>query len=264
MTSRLMVALPVLLCAGFQCCSPALSAAEGAQAAGDQQKRDINAFQVTIEIYPVIDGETQKELFDRHLVLFNGGRAYDFALLKPHDITVIDPAGSKVTLLSRDKQVQSTIANDDMVAVAAQVRLYAKNQGIEERLGLQAKPKPMPGKKYQISYAGFRYDATATQPTMPMQPAKFAEFTDWVARVNLIRKLGSPPFARMTLGREIATDGLVPSIITLEMKSNDQSRTFLSRYTFKNGLSHANQSRLDEVAGMISLYKVVPPEAFPR
>lgn len=264
---RRIVALALVLGAAAQPWSPIHSPANAAQPANslttDSPPADDGSFQVTIEVYEVTE-DGQQKLFDRHLVLFKGGKAYDFALLKPRDVTLIDPAGSKVTLLSRDKQVQSSIANQDLVAAAARVRLYAKNQGIEERLGINAKPDAQPDENYQISFTGIQYDATTAQPTMPMQPAKFAEFTDWVARVNLIRKLGTPPFARMTLGRTIATDGLVPSTITLSLKSKDQSRTFLSRYTFKSGLSVANQDRLDEVAGMISLYKVIPSEAFPK
>lgn len=228
-------------------------------------------FQVTIEVFELIEGKPQ-QLQDRHLVLFDDGKSYDFALSKPRDVTVIDPAESMVTLLSREKHVQSKIAHQDMVAVAARVRLFAKNQDMEDRLGINAKPKAAAPREagddqtasYQVSFAGYRYDATTAGPSMAMQPARFAEFTDWVARVNLVRKLGTPPFARISLGRAIATQGLVPSTVTLRLTSENHSRTFLSHYTFKDGLSETSQKRLDEVSGMISLYQEVPPERFPK
>jgi hypothetical protein len=228
-------------------------------------------FQVTIEVFELVEGKPE-QLQDRHLVLFQDGKAYDFSLFQPRVVTVIDPAESTVTLLSREKHVQSTIAHQDMVAVAARVRLFAKNQGIEDRLGINAKAKPVAADEgdddqtasYQVSFAGYHYDATTEQPSMAMQAARFAEFTDWVARVNLYRKIGTPPFARISLGREIANEGLVPSTIHLRLTSENHSRTFLSRYTFKDSLSESSKKRIDEVAGMVSLYQEVPLESFPK
>lgn len=228
-------------------------------------------FQVTIEVFELVEGKPQ-QLQDRHLVVFEDGKAYDFSLFQPRDVTVIDPAESTVTLLSREKHVQSKIAHQDMVAVAARVRLFAKNQGMEDRLGINAKAKPaapaegedVQTASYQVSFAGYRYEATTEQVSMAMQAPRFAEFTDWVARVNLYRKIGTPPFARISLGREIANEGLVPSTITLRLTSENHSRTFLSRYTFKDSLSETSQKRIEEVAGMISLYQEVPLEAFPK
>ncbi|MCO8124013.1 hypothetical protein NHH03_19875 [Stieleria sp. TO1_6] len=223
------------------------------------------AFQVTIEI---LDAESGQQL-DRHLVLFDDGKAYDFALSEPRDVTVVDPVASKVILLSRSTHEKTTINNQDIVNASARVRLYAKNEGIEERLGMAAapesKPDPAPGQKgYRVTFAGYRYDATATTPTSPMQPERFAEFTDWVARVNLIRSLGTPPFARMKLGRTIGNDGLVPSNILLRIESDGQQRTLESRYTFKDQLSDAGKKRINEAASMLELYREVPLESFPR
>lgn len=221
------------------------------------------AFQVTIEI---VDAAT-RQLQDRHLVLFRDGKSYDFALTEPHDgVTVIDPVAAKVTLLSRVHHVKSTIANQDLLTAAAKFRLYAINEGLKDRLGIDVRPEKtgVPENKYHVIFPGYHYIATATEPAMNLQPDRFAEFTDWAARVNLIRKLGTPPFARINLGRTIATDGLVPQTITLELKSGEQSRTFESSYTFKNGLSKESQKRLDDVASMMTLYREVPLEAFPR
>ena len=279
--SAVTTALVLILAAGTHG-SPVADAAESAGQPTDRPAIETEqpvesgnsadgAFQVTIEIFELIEGKTQ-QLQDRHLVIFENGKVYDFALFSPHDVTVIDPAQSMVTLLSREKHVQSGIAHQDMVAVAARVRQFAKNQDMEDRLGISAKTKTIvPGEDgdgktadYKVSFAGHHYDATTSEPTMAMQPARFAEFTDWAARVNLVRKLGPPPFARINLGREIASEGLVPSTIKLRLSSGNQSRTFLSRYTFKDGLSEAGQNRLDEVAGMIALYQEVSLDRYPK
>lgn len=246
---------------------PAVQAAEPSRvqlAAANQPLPADGAFQVTIEVFATVDGQNN-QLQDRHLVIFQNGKAYDFSLFEPRDVTVIDPAKSQVTLLSRVNHVQSTIASEALVRTAAQLRVYAKNQQLEERLGINAKTQRVasqPG-AYQISFSDFQYQATAAAPKMGHQPARFAEFTDAVARVNLIRRLGTPPFARIDLGRTIAADGLIPETVTLQIQSGNHKRTFLSRYTFKNDLSPESQKRLDEVAGMMTLYREVPLPAFP-
>ena len=221
------------------------------------------AFQVTIAGLEVLDDGKQVPL-DRHLVLFETGKAYDFALSDPRDVTVIDPVAAQVTLLSRVDHVKSTIAHQDILTAAARVKSYAKKQGLEKRLGINAKAEKTadPLNSYRVAFAGYQYDATSSAPAAAMQPARFAEFTDWVTRVNLIRKLGTPPFARMTLGRTIASDGLIPTTVTLKLTAQDRKRTFLSRYTFKEGLSPEGDKRIDEVAAMIRLYREVPLEAF--
>lgn len=221
-------------------------------------------FQVTVEVFSV-DGEA-KQLQDRHLVLFKDGKAYDFALTEPRDVTVIDPTSGTVTLLSRENHVKATIDNQYIINAIAQFRVYAKNQNLEARLGMDPKiektgPTPV---GYRATFEDFQYDVVAGVPKNAAWPSRFAEFTDWVARVNLIRKLGTPPFTRMKLGRMLATDGLVPTEITLEIKSPNGQRTFASNYVFKHGLSKEAQKRINEVAGMMTLYREIPLPAFPR
>jgi hypothetical protein len=225
----------------------------------------LGVFQVTIEIDEVL-GDGTKQPQDRHLILFKAGKAYDFALSSPHDVTVIDPIAARVTLLSRQNHVKSTILHQDIIAAAAGLKSYAEKQGLEDRLGVNAKAiqDAEDPKRYRVAFAGYRYDATSSTPTAETQPARFAEFTDWVARVNLVHNLGTPPFARMTLGRTLAADGVIPSTVTLSLASENRKRTFESRYTFKDGLSPENEKRIKEVPGMMTLYQEVPLDAFPR
>ena len=224
-----------------------------------------NDFQVTIETSEVVDGRASQSQ-ERHLVLFKDGKVYDFALTKPHDVTVVDPAGGQIVLLSHNQHVKSTIPTADIVTATAKFRVLATSEGVQDRLGLNAKVIQPEGQNlpYQIGFGNYHYELTTAPPTLPLQPARFAEFTDWVARVNLVRRLGTPPFARISLGHAIAADGQVPKTVVLQLKSGDHQRTFQSQYTFKNGLSSDAEKRLDEVAGMMTLYREVPPEAFPK
>lgn len=221
------------------------------------------AFQVTVEVMEVDPDSGKQTSLDLHLVLFVDGKSYDFALTQPRDVTVLDPVAGKITLLSREKHVKTTLATEDLVTTAVRVRQYAKNEGIEERLGIGAKVTRQ-GNQFAVGYAGFRYDVATAGPQSATQPAKFAEFTNWVARLNLIRKLGTPPFARMELGRSIAAAGRLPETVTLRLGSDGQQRTLLSKYRFERGLSDAAAKRIDEVAGMTTLYREVALGAFPK
>ncbi|WP_182868542.1 hypothetical protein [Stieleria mannarensis] len=239
--------------------SPARLAAAKIPAADD------GAFQVTIEVFELL-ADQKLQLQDRHLVLFKDGKAYDFALTEPRNVTLIDPINGQVTLLSRVDHVKSTITHQDIVTAAARFRLFATNEGLETRLGINAKTVRDANQTntYRIQFGDYHYTASAADPEIAAQPNRFAEFTDWVARVNLVRKIGTPPFARINLGNTIAADGRIPETVTLELKSDTHGRTFVSNYKFKADLSKESRQRAEEVAGMLTLYRDVPLAAFPR
>ncbi len=247
------------------CCFAIAVPARGETLASREASSDAagNAFQVTIEVSELNPDGGEETRLDLHLVLFRDGKFYDFALTTPRDVTVVDPAAGKITLLSREQHVKSTLPMQDLVSTAARVRLFAKNEGIEERLGINAKVIRQEN-RFQIAYSGSKYDVVTAAPQFALQPAQFAEFTDAVARVNLIRKLGTPPFARMELGHRIATAGRLPETITLKLGSGENQRTLLSRYRFENRLSDAAAKRIEEVTGMMTLYREVALGAFPK
>jgi hypothetical protein len=68
----------------------------------------------------------------------------------------------------------------------------------------------------------------------------------------------------MELGRNLATAGRLPETITLKLGSEGSQRTLLSRYRFENELSEAAAKRIEEVAGMMTLYQEVALGAFPK
>lgn len=216
-------------------------------------------FSVSIEILD----SPKDELLDRHLVLFSDGKIYDFAQSDPRDVMVIDPIAGQVTLLSRKQQIQTRIRTQDMVEVVARVRVDAKEAGLERIRGIGVQPQLKDG-KYALEFDKYSYQAEVLKPPSANQALQFAEFTDWAARVNLIRELGPPPFARMALGRKMATDGVVPHQITLACKSDQVDRTFKSIHHFSDALVEADRKRIAEVDGMIALYRQVAPNEFPK
>ena len=205
---------------------------------------------------------------DRHLVLFDGEMVYDFGLTEPHDVTVIDPAAERVTLLSLKDQVRTSVSTKTLISTTARARADAKTRGLEAALGIAAETQRS-GTKYTLSFenkaGNYRYVANAGKPTATGDASKFAAFTDWACRINLIRRLGpTPPFGRMNLTKTIAGDGLVPELVELNCSSQRLKKTFVSRYSYSGEFADADARRIADVAGWIGLYKVVPFESFPR
>jgi len=229
-----------------------------AAAANGVPAPDTKQFSVSTQIF---DAQNQ-QLLDRHLVLFDGVKIYSFAQTAPRNVMVIDPILGRVTLLSRKSQEQTRFKTENIAAIVARVRVAAKNQQQEAKLGIGAKPVKNAG-KYEISFAGRSYTVDVTKPKFPNHATQFAEFTDWAARVNLVRQLGPPPFGRMALGRQMAADGVVPGKVTLTCKSANVNRTFESLHEY-NTFGQADEKRIAEVQGMIALYRQVAPDQFPK
>ncbi|MEM6468521.1 MAG: hypothetical protein AAF802_03050 [Planctomycetota bacterium] len=219
-------------------------------------------FRVAVRIMEEFDDGSQK-VHDRRLYLFYKTKGYDFALLEPHDVTVVDPTERSVRLLSRVKNVQHAIQTVDLVNVTGKVRAFAKENNAEQKLGIGAPVvKDLPD--YRIAFHNRDYLAKTKAAPRGDIPLRFTEFTDWLARVNLYRRMGSPPFGWMALSNEIGSDNLVPESITLKLTSPEATRTFVYHFEFETDLTPTDQKRVDEVAGMMALYRNVQAADFPR
>jgi len=68
----------------------------------------------------------------------------------------------------------------------------------------------------------------------------------------------------MKLTQVIAGDGFIPTEVTLDCTSQQVKRTFISKYTFSEELSQADDRRISEIAGWMQRYRDVPFEEYPR
>ncbi|MEM0925196.1 MAG: hypothetical protein AAGJ83_04090 [Planctomycetota bacterium] len=226
---------------------------------------DVSAddFRVAVRIVEVMEDGSEKTI-DRRLHLFFGAKAYDFSLLAPQDVAVVDPAGTSVTLISREKTVTHRIGTVNLVEIAGRLKAYARTNDKKDKLGIDAPIRERPidseSTEYRTAFADVVYITDANKPVEASQALRFAEFTEWLARVNLYREMGSPPFARMALANKMGTDGLVPSCVTLRLSS----RQFKTYYEFSTEFTEMDRKRLDEVAGMVALYRNVSAAEFPR
>lgn len=228
---------------------------------GSAGEANTQSFRVEIEVR---DGDGTNVA--KHVVLFKDDVIYDFALSEPHDVTVIHD--DRVWLISRREQIKASVPNETLVQETARARADANQKGRAESVGLAAEPK-CEGNVYTLAFDNrsgrYGYEVVTDKPTHAQQAARFAEFTDWMCRINLVRRLGPlPPFARMKLTQKIAADGLIPQEVELECSSKQFKRTFVSRYTFSDKLSEADDRRVSEIDEWMRRYRDVPFEQFPR
>lgn len=198
---------------------------------------------------------------ESHLVLFHQGVAYAFALSEPHDVTIVDAVNSRIALLSRKQQTKAVLPQQDVINALARIKQYAAENNLEDKLGLEA---VVEGKDpYQIQFEQVSYEATTQKPGAAEQATQFLQYSQWIGRVTLIRKLWPPLFARMALDEAIAKNGRLPKEVTLTLGKGDQATTLRSVFRFEPKLDQADLERIEKAKGMLRLYQDVPITALP-
>lgn len=217
-------------------------------------------FRVVTKIFVEPDLDPASE----HLVLFDEGLVYDLPLIESRFVTVYDPARKQVTLLDREEQVQTTVSTDDLVKVTAQARAAAMTPSQREQLGLEARvalSKRVVG--YTIQFANMEYHTTTQTPSDPQMAADYAVFADLASRLNLIRRVGPPPFGRMTLNQKIASEKAIPLETTLTLRRGKQKEDYRSTHEIAE-LNKNDLSKIKEAQGMLLLYRHVTLNQFPQ
>ncbi|TWT93803.1 hypothetical protein [Stieleria varia] len=198
-----------------------------------------------------------------HLILFDGADVYDFSLRPPYTVTVIQSDNERIVMLANEEQVQCKLSTSDLMNQAVRVKESATTPELKERWGISAVAESSDDKTYELAYGAFHYQTT-TQPAHSRAVAvEFARFADWACRLNILRKLGPPPFGRMTLNEQIAAADQLPQSVTLTYKSDSGEQTFHSTYEFTLDLTDADKRRIESVQEKINTYREVPLKAFP-
>lgn len=219
-------------------------------------------FRVTTKVFEGSSLDAAAE----HLILFEEGLVYDFPKIETRYVTIYDPAQNQVTLLDRQSQVQTTVSIDDLIKVTAQARAAAKTTEQQSQLGLQAKvEKSSRVNGYALRFGNLEYHVTTQRPTNPSVAADFARFVDLASRLNLIRRLGPPPFGRMTLNHHLAAQAEVPLETTLTLHRGDESQEYRSTHVLEEleEVSSEDRKRIQEVRGMLAVYRQVEMKDFP-
>jgi hypothetical protein len=201
----------------------------------------------------------------QHRVLFDEGLAYDLSISEQRFVTVFDPAQGSVVLLDRETETQTVIALDDLLKVTAQAKASISEPADRERLGIDAKVISDDG--YSINFAGTEYTARTEQPSDPAMATAYGRFADLALRLNILRPLGPPPFARMTLNSHIAAKGEIATESTLTLiRGNAGAENQRTRYRSTNQIGEleaSDRTSIEEIRGLLALYRQVPLKEFP-
>ncbi|MCH1439860.1 MAG: hypothetical protein L7W43_09395 [Rubripirellula sp.] len=217
-------------------------------------------FRVTTKIYV---GE-QSDPVSEHQILFDQGLVYDVPVINRRFITVFDPAQKRVTLLDRDTQVQTSVSTDDLIKITAKARAAVVDDEHKKKLGMDAEVEETDqGTAYAIKFANMQYRTTTQRPESPKIAADYAIFVDLASRLNLVRRLGPPPFGRMRLHQRIAANGELPLELTLTISGSKQSEQYRSTHAVGE-VADSERQMINEVRGYLTLYRQVELKAFPK
>ena len=237
----------------------ALMAAVTAAALTPAPDADAATFRVTSRIYEGDNLNASSE----HWILFDNGLIYDLPRIDDRFVTVFDPAQKRVTLLDRQGRVQTRLNTDDLLGAAAQVRADAATEQQKARIGVDAKVEPSRRViGYSIRFADFEYHATTQQPDDPDVAADYGRFTLLASQLNIVRHLGPPPFARMTLVQYMAARGELPLECTLLVGQGENTQRYRSTFAVAE-LSETDRKKIDGIRSMLALYREVPLKEFP-
>jgi hypothetical protein len=220
---------------------------------------------VSFRMVAKIFGTDPDQPVSENLTLFDSGVAYDLPVGEARFVTVYDPAKERVTLLDRLTQVQTTLSRDDLVRIVAQARATITDPKDQARAGLTAKVQsdPVSG-HYQIQFGNFEYVATTQTADQPAAAADYGRFVDLAARLNLVRRLGPPPFGRMTLNDSITRDNRLPLELTRTVTRGAVADVHRKTHQLTETLTDGDRDQINQVQSMMTLYRQVPLSEFPN
>jgi len=214
-------------------------------------------FRVETKIY---EGK-QAEPAAQHLILFDNGLVYDVPVINDRFVTVYDSPRSRVILIDRTAKTRTTLSIDDLVRVTAQAKSAAETRQLQERLGILAVPEvDEETNTYRISFADTMYETVADDSVSMDSAISYGQFADLASRLNLVRRIGLPPFARMSLNQRIAADGKMPKETTLSIRRGIATDRFHAKHQVINQLSQKDLKQIEEIGSMMALYGEVPLE----
>lgn len=206
-----------------------------------------------------------KEPSAEHLVLFHNDLVYDLPQTNDGQITVYDLKRDRVILLDRATQVRATSTTDELLQLTAKLRASALTAKNRQQLGIDATVNRSEDlSQYTIVYGSLSYITTTQLPVRKSIAEQYGRFADLASQLNIARAVGMPPIGRMTMYRQIADDGRVPTqtILTIAQPGGDER--FNSTNELIERISQADRNLIDEVGGMLALYREVSLREFPE
>ncbi len=163
--------------------------------------------------------------------------------------------------MDKKSEVQAVVALDDLLKITAEAKASVSEPEDRKRLGIDAEVNF--DDRYSIKYGGTEYVVETEKPLDATIATDYGRFADLALRMNIVRPLGPPPFARMTLNSHIAAKGEVPKRSTLTMDRGDVTDRYRSTNEIGE-LTEADRKSIDEIRGLLVVYRQVPMKEFPR
>lgn len=204
----------------------------------------------------------------RHLILFDGGVIYDIRLDDERTATLYDPTRGRVILIDRVRKQQTLLATEDLLRATAQLRGAATQEGKADVFGLNAKVvpaapiEPSAPQSLQIQFGSVHYDATTQPVSQPQIAQAYHAFATLASQLNVVRRRGVPPFARMTLGQKIAEAGEIPLELNLEVWSGIKKERYRAHHLIVEQLSELDRKRISEIGKLLAQCEEVPLDKF--
>ncbi|TWU44873.1 hypothetical protein Q31b_00430 [Novipirellula aureliae] len=194
-----------------------------------------------------------------HLILFDSGLVYDVPVIDDRFVTIYDSPRSRVILIDRVAKTRTTLTIDDLVRVTAQAKSAAETRSQQERLGILATPEfDAETNTYRISFEDTAYETVVDDSVALDSAIAYGQFADLASRLNLVRRIGLPPFARMSLNQRIAADGKMPKETTLSIRRGIATDRFHAKHEVIKQLSQKDLKQIEEIGSMLALYREVP------
>lgn len=204
----------------------------------------------------------------QHLILFDSGVIYDLRVDDQRSATMYDPARGRVILIDRVRKQQTVLATSDLTLAMAQLRAAAEREGKADRFGLEAqvtpgeRVKPTDPETLEIRFSGVYYRTTVETVNQLEIAHAYNHFATLAAQLNVLRRRGVPPFARLTLGQYLAEAGQLPLAMDLEVRNGLRKERYRAHHLVVERLSDTDRKQIQELGRDLAQCEEVPLEDF--
>ena len=219
------------------------------------------AFRVDTDVYE--EGKGKKEPVMQTLTLFREGVYYDFAIDESQAVTVIDPLGGRIIMLSPKRQLKTTFDTAQLLANLSELRQkMADNKELAKLLAAANQFTELEPNKLRVGDDTLAYEATMQTPKDASMAAQYADFADWSARLNAVLPPHSFPYVRLELNRQIALRQQLPEAIYRIAKHNKHTVIYRSQLLAIGLLSSEDVSKVQMVGELLPACKEVSKDEF--
>ncbi len=198
------------------------------------------------------------------LTLFDADVVYDLVDGNVDEATVFDLERNRFILLDRKSQRKTELTKDEVLGYVGDV----KNVVTREKPVLFAAANPVFQESYDeathwltLSSDHLTYRALGSVPSEEGIVARYQEFANWSARLNVLIKGSLPPFARLELNRQLAERGFVPSEVertTVDGSGFLAKKSLIrAQHHFNWSLSNTDRGRIDKIGEELASFSPV-------